>query len=128
ERAWASLVNRSPNMFTLIGLGVGAAYLYSVAATVAPSLFPEGFRTHGRIEPYFDTAVVITALVLLGQVLEIRARSRTSAALKGLLGLVPATARRVTPAGDDEIALNDVNPGDELRVRPGEEVPVDRRV
>jgi Cu+-exporting ATPase len=128
ERAWASLVNRSPNMFTLIAIGVGAAFGYSAAATIVPGVFPDGFRTHGRIEPYFDTAVVITALVLLGQVLEIRARSRTSAALKGLLGLVPATARRVTPAGDDEIALNDVNPGDELRVRPGEKVPVDGRV
>src|SRR5260221_79053 len=93
-RAWDSLVNRSPNMFTLIGLGVGAAYAYSVAATAAPGIFPDGFRTHGRVEPYFDTAVVVTALVLLGQVLEMRARSRTSAALKGLLGLTPKTARR----------------------------------
>src|SRR5205823_3402190 len=81
-RAWDSIVNRSPNMFTLIGIGVGAAYVYSVAATVAPGLFPAGFRMEGRVEPYFDTAVVVTALVLLGQVLEIRARSRTSAALK----------------------------------------------
>jgi Cu+-exporting ATPase len=125
ERAWASLVNRSPNMFTLIGMGVGAAYGYSAVATIAPGVFPEGFRTHGRIEPYFDTAVVITALVLLGQVLEIRVRSRTSAALKGLLGLAPMTARRVTPSGDEEIALSDVHVGDELRVRPGEKVPVD---
>ena len=125
ERAWASIVNRSPNMFTLIGMGVGAAYGFSAAATIAPGMFPAGFRTHGRIEPYFDTAVVITALVLLGQVLEIRARSRTSAALKGLLGLAPATARRLTPSGDEEIPLNDVHPGDELRVRPGDKVPVD---
>jgi Cu+-exporting ATPase len=112
-------------MFTLIGMGVGAAYGYSAVAIVAPGVFPVGFRTHGRIEPYFDTAVVITALVLLGQVLEIRARSRTSAALKGLLGLAPSTARRLTASGDEEIALSDVRTGDELRVRPGERVPVD---
>jgi Cu+-exporting ATPase len=125
ERAWASLVNRTPNMFTLIGMGVGAAYGYSAVATIAPGVFPAGFRTHGRIEPYYDTAVVITALVLLGQVLEIRARSRTSAALKGLLGLAPSTARRLTPSGDEEVALSDVHVGDELRVRPGDKVPVD---
>jgi Cu+-exporting ATPase len=124
-RAWASVVNRSPNMFTLIAMGVGAAYGYSAVATIAPGMFPDGFRTHGRIEPYFDTAVVITALVLLGQVLEIRARSRTSAALKGLLGLAPSTARRVGPAGDEDVALSDVRPGDELRVRPGDKIPVD---
>ncbi len=125
ERAWASIVHRSPNMFTLIGMGVGAAFAYSAAATIAPGVFPVGFQAHGRVEPYFDTAVVITALVLLGQVLEIRARSRTSSALKGLLGLAPATARRLTPAGDEEIALIDVHPGDDLRVRPGDKVPVD---
>jgi P-type Cu+ transporter len=125
ERAWASIVHRSPNMFTLIGIGVGAAFGYSAVATIAPGIFPAGFRTHGRIEPYFDTAVVITALVLLGQVLEIRARSRTSAALKGLLGLAPTMARRLTASGDEEIALSDVHPGDELRVRPGDKVPVD---
>jgi len=103
-RAWDSLVNRSPNMFTLIGMGVGAAYAYSVAATIAPGVFPEGFRMHGAVEPYFDTAVVITALVLLGQVLEIRARSRTSAALKGLLGLQPKTARRVLGLMENDVA------------------------
>src|SRR6185503_5085098 len=128
ERAWDSLVNRSPNMFTLIGLGVGAAYLYSVAATIAPSVFPDGFRVHGRVEPYFDTAVVITALVLLGQVLEIRARSRTSLALKGLLGLTPKTARKVLGLMENEIAIADVKVGDQLRVRPGERVPVDGAV
>ena len=125
ERAWGSLVNRSPNMFTLIGTGVGAAYGYSALATIAPGLFPEGFRMHGRVEPYFDTAVVITALVLLGQVLEIRARSRTSAALKGLLGLAPRTAVFVGSAGDQEIPIEHVAAGDRLRIRPGEKVPVD---
>jgi len=124
-RAWDSLVNRSPNMFTLIGAGTGAAYLYSVAATIAPSAFPEGFRMHGRVEPYFDTAVVITALVLLGQVLEIRARSRTSLALKGLLGLAPKTARKVIGLMENDIAIADVHVGDKLRVRPGEKIPVD---
>ena len=124
-RAWDSVVNRSPNMFTLIGIGVGAAYAYSVAATVAPGLFPDGFRMHGRVEPYFDTAVVVTALVLLGQVLEIRARSRTSAALKGLLGLAPKTARRVLGLIENDVPIADVHVGDQLRVRPGEQVPVD---
>jgi Cu+-exporting ATPase len=124
-RAWDSVVNRSPNMFTLIGLGVGAAYGYSVAATVAPGVFPDGFRMHGRVEPYFDTAVVITALVLLGQVLEIRARSRTSSALKGLLGLAPRTARKVLGLMENDIDVADVRVGDQLRVRPGERIPVD---
>ena len=124
-RAWDSLVNRSPNMFTLIGVGVGAAYLYSIAATLAPQAFPDGFRMHGVVEPYFDTAVVITALVLLGQVLEIRARSRTSLALKGLLGLAPKTARKVIGLMENDIAIADVHVGDKLRVRPGEKIPVD---
>jgi Cu+-exporting ATPase len=125
ERAWGSIVNRSPNMFTLIGLGVGAAYAYSAAGTIAPGLFPDGFRMHGRVEPYFDTAVVITALVLLGQVLEIRARGRTSAALKGLLGLAPKTARRVLGLMENDVPIADVHVGDLLRVRPGEKIPVD---
>jgi P-type Cu+ transporter len=124
-RAWDSIVNRSPNMFTLIGVGVGAAYAYSVASTVFPGLFPEGFQMHGRVEPYFDTAVVVTALVLLGQVLEIRARTRTSAALKGLLGLAPKTARRVLGLIENDVPIADVHVGDRLRVRPGERVPVD---
>ena len=127
-RAWDSLVNRSPNMFTLIGTGVGAAYLYSLAATVVPGWFPDGFRMHGRVEPYFDTAVVITALVLLGQVLEIRARSRTSLALKGLLGLAPKTARKLIGLIENDIPIADVRVGDLLRVRPGEKVPVDGAV
>ena len=125
QRGWDSVVNRSPNMFTLIAIGVGAAYLYSLAATLAPGIFPDGFRMHGRVEPYFDTAVVITALVLLGQVLEIRARGRTSLALKGLLGLTPKTARKVIGLMENEIAIADVKVGDQLRVRPGERIPVD---
>ena len=130
-RAWASVVNRSPNMFTLIALGVGAAWLYSVAATVAPGLFPVGFRMGDGVEPYFDTAVVIVVLVLLGQVLELRARGRTGAALRALLSLAPATARRVSGdhggAGHREadVPLGAVAVGDLLRVRPGERVPVD---
>ena len=95
ERGWASVVHRSPNMFTLIALGVGAAFAYSVAATVAPDRFPAGFRMEGGVEPYFDTAVVIIVLVLLGQVLELRARQRTGAALRSLLGLAPAVAHRI---------------------------------
>jgi Cu+-exporting ATPase len=128
ERAWASVVHRSPNMFTLIALGVGAAYLYSAAATVAPGLFPAGFRMHGVVETYFDTAVVITVLVLLGQVLELRARSRTSGAIKALLGLAPKTARRIRNGAEDDVPLAHVAVGDLLRVRPGEKVPVDGRV
>ena len=125
ERAWTSLVNRSPNMFTLIGLGVGSAYLYSVAATLAPRLFPEGFRMAGGVEPYFDTAVVIIVLVLLGQMLELRARGRTGAAIRALLGLAPAIARRVTGTAEEDVPLGTVHPGDLLRVRPGEKIPVD---
>jgi len=125
ERAWASLVNRSPNMFTLIGLGVGSAYLYSMVATVAPGLFPEGFSEAGGVEPYFDTAVVIIVLVLLGQVLELRARGRTGAAIRALLELAPSTARRVTAGVEVDVPLGVVRSGDLLRVRPGEKVPVD---
>jgi len=125
ERAWASIVNRSPNMFTLIALGIGSAYFYSAAATLVPRLFPEGFRMHGAVPTYFDTAVVITALVLLGQVLELRARGRTSHAIKQLLRLAPATARIVGDSGEEIIPLADVHAGDLLRVRPGDRVPVD---
>jgi len=124
-RARASVVNRSPNMFTLISMGVGAAYLYSAAATLAPRAFPAGFTMHGSVEPYFDTAVVITALVLLGQILELRARSRTGAALRALLNLAPSSARRIAEAGDEDVPLDGVKVGDVLRVRPGEAVPVD---
>jgi Cu+-exporting ATPase len=125
-RAWNSVVNVSPNMFTLIALGVGAAYLYSLAATLAPRIFPEGFQMHGQVEPYYDTAAMVTVLVLLGQVLEIRARSRTSSAIKKLLGLAPKTARLIRPDGTEgDVPLELVQPGDHLRVRPGEKVPVD---
>jgi len=124
QRGWESIVNRSPNMFTLIALGVGAAYGYSAAATLAPGLFPAGFRMHGVVESYFDTAAVIVVLVLLGQVLELRARSRTGAAIKALLGLAPKTARRVTDHEED-VPLDRVRVGDRLRVRPGEKIPVD---
>ena len=125
ERGWASIVNRSPNMFTLIALGIGAAFVYSAAATLAPGIFPDGFRMHGVVETYFDTAVVITTLVLLGQVLELRARSQTSAAIKALLGLAPKTARRIKDGTEEDIPLPHVVIGDLLRVRPGEKMPVD---
>jgi P-type Cu+ transporter len=124
-RGWASVVNRSPNMFTLIALGVGAAYGFSVAGTIAPQLFPEGFRVHGVVETYFDTAVVITVLVLLGQVLELRARSRTSAAIRQLLGLAPKTARVIRDGQESDVPIATVQVGDVLRVRPGERIPVD---
>ncbi|MBL8800038.1 MAG: heavy metal translocating P-type ATPase [Planctomycetia bacterium] len=125
-RAWHSVVNRSPNMFTLVALGVGAAYFYSAAATLWPEWFPEGFHKHGVVEPYFDTAVVVTVLVLLGQVLELRARGQTSSAIQKLLGLAPKTARRVQPDGREaDVPLEEVQAGDVLRVRPGEKVPVD---
>ncbi len=127
ERAWLSVRNRSPNMFTLIALGVGAAYFYSLAATVAPNLFPDGFRaTGGAVMTYFDTAVVVVVLILLGQVLELKARGQTSGAIKRLLGLAPKTARRVKADGTEEDApLGEVQVGDLLRVRPGEKVPAD---
>ena len=125
ERAWASLVNRSPNMFTLIGLGVGAAYAYSAVATVAPGIFPAGFRMHGVVETYFDTAAVITVLVLLGQVLELRARSQTGTAIRQLLGLAPATARVVRGAEERDVPLSEVKVSNICRVRPGEKIPVD---
>jgi Cu+-exporting ATPase len=125
ERAWASVVNRHANMFTLIALGVGAAYLFSVAGTLAPAAFPAGFRLHGVVETYYDTAVVITVLVLLGQVLELRARGRTSAAIRQLLGLAPKTARVIRHDDEIDVAVAAVTVGDVIRVRPGEKVPVD---
>jgi len=128
ERAWASLKYRSPNMFTLIAMGVGSAYVYSAAGTIAPAIFPAGFRLHGVVETYFDTAVVITALVLLGQVLELRARGRTTSALKQLLGLAPRTARVVRDGAEVDVPIADVRVGDTVRVRPGEKVPVDGAV
>jgi len=129
ERFWASLVNRSPNMFTLIGLGTGAAYIYSLAATLFPQLFPDSFRgTHGEVAVYFEAAAVITTLVLLGQVLELRARQRTSGAIRELLHLAPQTAHVVANGGEHNIPLERVKPGDLLRVRPGERIPVDGTV
>ena len=125
ERAWISFVNRSPNMFTLISLGTGAAFLYSVVATVAPAVFPDTLKMHGVVETYFDTAAVITVLVLLGQVLELRARDQTSSAIKQLLGLAPKTARVVRDDDEVDIPLAEVRIGDLCRVRPGERVPVD---
>jgi P-type Cu+ transporter len=130
ERGWASIVHRSLNMFTLIAIGSGAAYLYSLTAVVAPSLFPATFRdASGHIGLYFEAAAVITVLVLLGQVLELRARSQTSGAIQALLGLAPKTARRIAPnGGEADVALSEVAIGDLLRVRPGEKVPVDGSV
>jgi Cu+-exporting ATPase len=124
-RGWASIVNRHANMFTLIALGVGAAYLFSVVATLAPGLFPDGFRAHGVVETYFDTAATIVVLVLLGQVMELRARGRTSSAIRQLLGLAPRTARVVRDGEETDVPLAHVRVGDVLRVRPGEKVPVD---
>jgi Cu+-exporting ATPase len=126
-RGWQSIVNRSPNMFTLIGLGVTVAYIYSVVATVFPGVFPHSFREHGGNVPvYFEAAAVITTLVLLGQVLELKARSQTGSAIKALLGLAPRTARRLRDDGSEEdVPLDHVQAGDRVRVRPGEKVPVD---
>lgn len=126
ERAWASILHRSPNMFTLIGAGTGAAYVYSVAAVIAPGMFPASFRDHrGNVPMYFEAAAVITTLVLLGQVLELRARGRTSEAIRSLLGLTPKKARLVFNGREQDIDLELVRAGDQLRVRPGERVPVD---
>src|SRR5881628_3029646 len=127
QRGWASIVNRSLNMFTLIALGTGTAYVYSVVAALAPGIFPESFRSHGgEVELYFEAAAIITTLVLLGQVIELQARSQTSSAIKALLGLAPKTARRLRDDGaEEDVSLDEVRPGDRLRVRPGERVPVD---
>ncbi|MEP7312507.1 MAG: heavy metal translocating P-type ATPase [Pseudomonadota bacterium] len=129
ERATASIRNRSLNMFSLIALGVGASYVYSLAALLMPDSFPESLRSEGVVPVYFEAAAVITVLVLLGQVLELRARERTGGAIRALLNLAPKTARRIRAGADDEeVALIDVHTGDRLRVRPGESVPVDGRV
>jgi Cu+-exporting ATPase len=136
QRFWTSLLNRSPNMFTLIGMGTGVAYIYSVVATLAPQIFPLSLRgMEGYPDVYFESAAAITTLVLLGQVMELRARSRTSAALRALLDLSPKTARLLVAArsenasendaAEKDIPLEQVKPGDRLRVRPGEKVPVD---
>ena len=127
-RGWQSLQNRHPNMFTLIALGTGVAYIYSVTALFFPGLFPASFRSNdGRVDLYFEAAaVIITLVVLMGQVLELKARNKTGEAIKGLLGLAPKTARRLTPCGHErDVPLDQLNAGDTLRVRPGEKIPVD---
>ncbi len=126
-RGWASVRSGHLNMFTLIALGTGAAYGFSVAATLSPAWFPDSFRdTHGQVEVYFEAAAVITVLVLLGQVLELRARARAGGAIRELLDLAPRTARRQSPSGaDEQVPLEEIRPGDRLQVRPGEKVPVD---
>jgi Cu+-exporting ATPase len=126
ERGVQSVIHRSPNMWTLIGLGTSAAFVYSVVATVAPDMFPPSFASMGRVSVYFEAAAVIISLTLLGQILELKARSQTSAAIKSLLGLAPKTARRINVDGTEEdVPLTHVHVGDTLRVRPGEKVPVD---
>ncbi len=129
-RGWQSVINRSPNMFTLIGLGVSVAYVYSMIASLFPGIFPSSFRMkNGDVGVYFEAAAVIVALVLLGQVLELRARGKTGAAIRALLGLAPKTARRISQAGKEEdVPLDLLQPGDLVRVRPGEKVPVDGTV
>ena len=128
-RGWQSVINRSPNMWTLISLGTGAAFVYSVVATIAPEVFPDSFQSMGRVGVYFEAAAVIISLTLLGQMLELSARSKTSEAIKSLLRLSPKTARRINADGSEEdIELSHVHVGDLLRVRPGEKVPVDGAV
>src|SRR5881398_2505085 len=124
-RAWQSLVNRSLNMFTLIAVGVGAAYFYSAVAVIAPGIFPTSFRRHGEVDLYFEAAAVITTLVLLGQLLEAKARSRTGQAIKALLGLAAKTAHRIRDGQEEDIPVDEIQKGDVLRVRPGEKVPID---
>src|ERR1700722_6000131 len=125
-RALQSLIHRSPNMWTLIGLGTSAAFLYSVIATLAPGVFPASFAVMGQVPVYFEAAAVIISLTLLGQLLELKARSQTSAAIKSLLGLAPKIARRINAdKTEEDVPLTDVHVGDTLRIRPGEKVPVD---
>ena len=129
SRGWQSVVNRSPNMWTLISLGTGSAFVYSVVATLVPQVFPISFISMGRVAVYFEAAAVIISLTLLGQILELKARSKTSAAIKSLLGLAPKTARRIQADGiESDVPLTHVHVGDLLRIRPGEKIPVDGRV
>lgn len=128
-RGWNSLLTRNLNMFTLIAMGTGVAYVYSVVATLMPQIFPPAFRDmHGAVSVYFEAAAVITVLVLLGQVLELRARENTSGAIRALLGLAPTTARRISKNGDEDISIDAIAVGDLLRVRPGEKIPIDGAV
>ena len=128
-RGWQSIGNLSPNMFTLVALGTGAAFVYSTVAGIAPGIFPDAFRGHrGGVELYFEASAAIVVLVLLGQMLELRARDRTSDALRELLDLAPKTAQRITADGDEDVLLDAIVAGDSLRVRPGEKIPVDGRV
>jgi len=124
-RAWQSIVNRSLNMFTLIAVGVGAAYFYSAVAVIVPGIFPASFQRHGEVDLYFEAAAVITTLILLGQLIEAKARSRTGHAIKALLNLAAKTAHRVRDGREQEVAVNEIQKGDVLRVRPGEKVPID---
>jgi Cu+-exporting ATPase len=124
-RAWRSIVNRSLNMFTLIAVGVGAAYFYSAIAVIAPGIFPESFRRDGEVDLYFEAAAVITTLILLGQLIEAKARSRTGHAIKAVLGLAAKTAHRIHDGQEQEIAVDEIQKGDVLRVRPGEKIPID---
>ncbi len=124
-RAWQSIVHRSLNMFTLIAVGVGAAYSYSVVAVIAPGIFPQSFRSNGEVGLYFEAAAVITTLVLFGQLIEAKARSRTGQAIKALLGLAAKTAHRVRDSREEEISVEEIEKGDKLRVRPGEKIPID---
>ena len=124
-RAWQSIVHRGLNMFTLIAVGVGAAYFYSAVAVIAPGIFPASFQRHGEVDLYFETAAVITTLILLGQLIEAKARSRTGHAIKALLGLAAKTAHRVGGGQEQEIAVDEIQKGDVLRVRPGERIPID---
>jgi heavy metal translocating P-type ATPase len=129
QRAWASIKFKSPNMFTLIGLGSGAAFFYSLVATIAPNIFPASVRDHGGlVEVYFEAAAVIVTLVLLGQVLELRARGRTGEALRALVGLTAKSALRIDASGEREVHLSELRAGDRVRVRPGERIPIDGRV
>src|SRR6266511_842892 len=124
-RAWQSIVNRSLNMFTLIAVGVGAAYFYSAVAVIAPGIFPQSFRSNGEVDLYFEAAAVITTLVLLGQLIEAKALSRTGQAVKALLGLAAKTAHRIRHGQEEEIPVDEIQKGDMLRVRPGEKIPID---
>ena len=128
-RGWRSVVSGHLNMFTLIAMGTGVAYVYSVTGALFPQVFPAGFRDmHGAVAVYFEAAAVITVLVLLGQILELRARERTSGAIRALLGLAPKTARRINGHGEEDVAIDAIAVGDRLRVRPGEKIPVDGSV